>query len=73
MEFGFMKAVLSFAVAGLAIALVTTTADAKGCAKGAVAGGVAGHFAGHHGVAGAAAGCIIGHHEAKKKQESQTR
>jgi len=69
LEFGFMKAVLSFAVAGLALALLITTADAKGCAKGAAAGGVAGH----HAVAGAVAGCVIGHHEAKKKQESQTR
>jgi uncharacterized protein YcfJ len=68
-----MKTVLSFAVAGLALALLITTADAKGCAKGAAAGGVAGHFAGHHAVAGAVAGCVIGHHEAKKKQENQTR
>jgi uncharacterized protein YcfJ len=42
------------------------TADATGCIKGAVVGGVAGHMAGH-GKLGAAAGCVVGHHEANKK------
>jgi len=41
-------------------------AEAKGCIKGAIVGGVAGHMAGH-GKLGAAAGCVIGHHEANKK------
>jgi hypothetical protein len=53
--------------AGLALAPIH--AQAAGCAKGAVVGGVAGHVAGHHGVLGAGAGCVIGHHEASKKQE----
>lgn len=42
------------------------TADAKGCIKGAIVGGVAGHMAGH-GKLGAAVGCVVGHHEANKK------
>ena len=41
-------------------------ASAKGCIKGAVVGGAAGHMAGH-GKLGAAAGCVVGHHEANKK------
>jgi len=44
-------------------------ADAKGCIKGAIAGGVAGHMVGH-GAAGAAAGCVIGHHQANKRQDA---
>ena len=43
------------------------TAEAAGCIKGALVGGVAGHMAGH-GKTGAAAGCVIGHHNASKKQ-----
>jgi uncharacterized protein YcfJ len=49
-----------------AISFASAPADAKGCIKGAVVGGVAGHVAGH-GKLGAAAGCVIGHHEANKK------
>jgi uncharacterized protein YcfJ len=45
-------------------------ADAKGCIKGAVVGGAAGHMAGH-GKLGAAAGCVIGHHEANKKDANK--
>ena len=41
-------------------------AEAKGCIKGAIIGGLAGHVAGH-GKVGAVAGCIIGHHEANKR------
>src|SRR4030088_3156265 len=41
-------------------------AEAKGCIKGAIVGGIAGHIAGH-GKVGAVAGCIIGHHEANKR------
>ena len=47
-----------------------SSANAKGCIKGAIVGGVAGHMAGH-GVAGAAAGCVIGHHEANKRQNAK--
>jgi hypothetical protein len=53
-----------------AISLACTPgAGAKGCIKGAVVGGVAGHMAGH-GKLGAAAGCIVGHHEANKKDSN---
>jgi uncharacterized protein YcfJ len=58
-------------IAGLALALGATSAQAKGCIKGAVVGGVVGHFAGHHGTVGAAAGCAIGHHEANKNARNQ--
>jgi hypothetical protein len=34
-------------------------------------GGVAGHMAGH-GKLGAAAGCVIGHHEANKKDADKS-
>jgi outer membrane lipoprotein SlyB len=44
-----------------------TSAEAKGCLKGAAVGGVAGHYSGHHGLLGAAAGCVIGRHEANKR------
>jgi hypothetical protein len=53
----------------MALAAISTGANAKGCLKGAAAGGVAGHFVGHHGVLGAAAGCAIGHHHANKKEQ----
>lgn len=62
-----MKIKLAILAAIVALATVSTGAEAKGCLKGAVIGGVAGHVAGHHGLVGAAAGCAIGHHEAKKK------
>ena len=47
------------------------SAHAKGCIKGAIVGGVAGHMAGH-GKLGAAAGCVVGHHEANKKDANKT-
>jgi hypothetical protein len=46
-------------------------ADAKGCIQGAVIGGAAGHMAGH-GKLGAAAGCVVGHHEANKKNADKS-
>ena len=52
----------------LSLSLVPA-ANAKGCIKGAIVGGVAGHMAGH-GKLGAAAGCVIGHHEANKKDSN---
>ena len=55
----------------MALAAISTGANAKGCLKGAAAGGVAGHFVGHHGLLGAAAGCAIGHHRANKKDQEQ--
>jgi hypothetical protein len=51
----------------LTIALAPAAAEAKGCIKGAIVGGVAGHFAGH-GKVGAVTGCIIGRHEANKRE-----
>ena len=56
--------ILAAAILGLALAPATT--EAKGCIKGAIVGGLAGHLAGH-GKVGAVAGCIIGHHEASKR------
>ena len=50
----------------LGIALAPAAAEAKGCIKGAVVGGIAGHMAGH-GKVGIVAGCIIGRHEANKR------
>jgi hypothetical protein len=47
--------------------MVASSAFAAGCVKGAVVGGLVGHMAGHHGLAGATAGCVIGHHEANKR------
>jgi uncharacterized protein YcfJ len=56
---------LIYLTAILSIALAPA-AEAKGCIKGAIVGGIAGHVAGH-GKVGAVAGCIIGHHEANKR------
>jgi uncharacterized protein YcfJ len=50
----------------LGMALAPATVEAKGCIKGAIVGGIAGHMAGH-GKVGVVAGCIIGHHEANKR------
>jgi hypothetical protein len=61
-------ALLLFMVLGAVIG-AGASANAKGCIKGAIVGGVAGHMAGH-GAAGAAAGCVIGHHEANKRQKT---
>ena len=64
------KIFLGYAALVLAIGLMSAPADAKGCLKGAAVGGTAGHVAGHHGFLGAAAGCVIGHHEANKKEKN---
>ena len=56
--------ILGTAILGLALA--PAAAEAKGCIKGAIVGGIAGHMAGH-GKVGVVAGCIIGHHEANKR------
>ena len=66
-----MKIVVGCAAIIIALAGVTS-ADAKGCLKGAAVGGTAGHFAGHHGLLGAAAGCVIGRHEANKRNDLRT-
>jgi len=64
-----MKPILA-ATCLLALASISP-AEAKGCIKGAIVGGVAGHMAGH-GKLGAAAGCVIGHHEANKKNPNNS-
>ena len=65
---------IAIILAALAISVASyQTADAKGCLKGAAVGGTAGHFAGHHGLLGAAAGCVIGRHEANKRERDQLR
>ncbi len=63
-----MRNILLTAAAMTAIAICPGVSSAKGCIKGAAVGAVVGHVAGHHAVAGAAAGCVIGHHEAKVKE-----
>lgn len=63
-----MKVYIGCAAILFALATVHPV-QAKGCLKGAVVGGTAGHFAGHHGFLGAAAGCVIGHHEANKRDQ----
>jgi hypothetical protein len=65
-----MKVMMACAAVAFALASMSS-ADAKGCLKGAVVGGVAGHVAGHHGILGAAAGCVIGRHEANKRDRMQ--
>jgi hypothetical protein len=65
-----MKALIGIAAVLMALAAVTA-ADAKGCIKGATVGAVAGHYSGHHGLLGAAAGCVIGRHEANKRDRMQ--
>jgi uncharacterized protein YcfJ len=57
---------LILATAILGLTLAPGAAEAKGCIKGAIVGGIAGHMAGH-GKVGIVAGCIIGHHEANKR------
>jgi len=52
-------------------ALIPAAVEGKGCIKGAVVGGVAGHMAGH-GKVGAVAGCVIGRHEANKRDAQKT-
>jgi hypothetical protein len=66
-----MKTALAFAAVA-ALALTTSSAEAKGCLKGAAVGGVAGHYAGHHGMLGAAAGCLYGRHRANEQDRQQT-
>jgi outer membrane lipoprotein SlyB len=66
-----MKALIGCAAIFFAFATVQSV-EAKGCLKGAVVGGAAGHLAGHHGILGAAAGCVIGRHEANKRDKMHT-
>ena len=69
-----MKRVLAMILAALAITLGgQQSVQAKGCLKGAALGGAAGHYAGHHGFLGAAAGCLIGRHQANKRENQRVR
>ena len=61
-----MKWLLAAASAAAISLSCAPVAQAKGCIKGAIVGGIVGHMAGH-GKVGAAAGCVVGHHEANKK------
>jgi hypothetical protein len=51
---------------------LTSPVQAAGCLKGATVGGLAGHMAGH-GWLGAGAGCVIGRHEANKREREEMR
>jgi len=62
---------LIICTAVLGIALAPAAVEAKGCIKGAIVGGIAGHMAGH-GKVGMVAGCVIGHHEANKRDANRT-
>jgi len=70
-----MSALIRTALVAAALAATTLAATApahaKGCLKGALVGGVAGHYAGHHGWLGAAAGCVVGRHEANKRDREE--
>jgi len=65
-----MRKYQAAALAAVAFAALSGTAEAKGCIKGALVGGLAGHAAGH-GVMGAAAGCAVGRHMANRRDASR--
>jgi outer membrane lipoprotein SlyB len=64
-------AVLTIAALLAVSPLIAPAAQAAGCLKGAAVGGMAGHYMGHHGWLGAGAGCVIGHHEAVKRDREE--
>jgi hypothetical protein len=66
-----MKTIAAISTVMLAATLMSAPAQAKGCLKGAVVGGAVGHYTHHHGLLGAAAGCLIGRHEAAKREREQ--
>ena len=63
-----MKSIIAFTGLAISILAMSGPADAKGCLKGAIVGGAVGHYTAHHGLLGAAAGCLIGRHEAAKRE-----
>jgi hypothetical protein len=65
--------VFGIGAVGLGLVLAPVAAEAKGCIKGAIVGGAAGHYTGHHGLLGAAAGCVIGRHEANRRESMPPR
>jgi hypothetical protein len=68
-----MKSIIAISSVALLILAAPGPADAKGCIKGALMGGAVGHYTAHHGLLGAAAGCLIGRHEAHKRERDQAR
>lgn len=62
---------VALSVIALSVLAASGPADAKGCLKGAIVGGAVGHYTAHHGLLGAAAGCLIGRHEAAKREREQ--
>jgi hypothetical protein len=68
-----MKSMIVAAAAILAIVGSSSgsASASDGCAKGAVIGGVVGHVVGHHGLLGAGAGCLIGRHEANRRDSRE--
>jgi uncharacterized protein YcfJ len=66
-----IRTISKCAIIALAMGTLTMQAEAKGCIKGALIGGAVGHYAGHHGTMGALAGCVIGRHEANKREREQ--
>lgn len=59
------------ATAILSTAVTAAPANAAGCLKGAAVGGVAGHYVGNHGLLGAGVGCIVGRHQANKREREK--
>jgi predicted transcriptional regulator with HTH domain len=59
------------ATALLSAAVTTAPANAAGCLKGAAVGGVAGHYAGNHGLVGVGVGCVVGRHQANKREKEK--
>jgi outer membrane lipoprotein SlyB len=66
-----MQKIFAVMLATFFALLGSVPVDAKGCIKGAFVGGAVGHYAGHHTALGALAGCIIGRHEANKRDRQQ--
>ena len=70
------RIILAAMLAGFTVSVAHAASDSDkkpaGTAKGAAGGALAGHEVGSgHAVAGAAAGGAIGHHQAKKAEESK--
>jgi uncharacterized protein YcfJ len=65
-----MTRLITAAIAAASLTMLAAPAEAKGCIKGALVGGAAGHMAGH-GKIGAAAGCVVGRHQANKRDRQQ--
>jgi outer membrane lipoprotein SlyB len=65
--------ILAALLLGFTVAAHAEDKKPAGTAKGAAVGALAGHEVGSgHAVAGAATGAAIGHHQAKKAEESKS-